>query len=67
LSTGVEGQGAGTRARCAECGEPIKRGRAPGSFVHASRVVAACDLDADHTAVPDRPPETRHAATQEGT
>ncbi len=39
--------------RCATCGEPIKRGPTPGTFVHASRVTAACDLDADHRAVPD--------------
>jgi hypothetical protein len=66
LTIGVEGQGAGTRLTCAECGEPIKRGRA-GGFVHASRVVAACDLDADHPAAPDRPPGTPDLATQEGT
>ena len=45
-----EGMG---RLRCAVCGEPIKPGRAPGAFVHASRVVAACDLDSDHAPVPD--------------
>jgi hypothetical protein len=38
---------------CAVCGEPIKPGAAPGVFVHASRVVAACDLDADHAARPE--------------
>jgi hypothetical protein len=41
-----------TTLRCAVCGEPIKRGRAPGAYVHASRVVAACDLDADHVPQP---------------
>jgi hypothetical protein len=38
---------------CAVCGEPIKPGPIPGAFVHASRVVAACDLDADHDARPE--------------
>jgi hypothetical protein len=37
---------------CAECGEPVKPGRVPGTFIHASRVVAACDLDGDHPAAP---------------
>jgi hypothetical protein len=37
---------------CADCGERVKRGRTPGTFVHASRTVAACDLDADHPADP---------------
>jgi uncharacterized protein (DUF983 family) len=65
LRTGVDQQ-VGTRPRCAECGEPIKPGRGGAGFVHASRVVAACDLDADHPAVPDRPPGTPDVATQEG-
>lgn len=39
--------------RCAECGERIVRGRAPGTFTHTARLVAACDLDSDHPAVPD--------------
>jgi hypothetical protein len=47
-------QGANRVLRCAECGERIVPGRAPGVFVHTTRVVAACDLDADHTAIPDR-------------
>ena len=55
-----------TPLRCVTCGEPIKRGRSPGAYVHASRVIAACDLDADHPAVPDRPTGT-HPATQEAT
>ena len=38
--------------RCAECGERIVPGRTPGSFIHKSRVVAACDLDSDHPAIP---------------
>ena len=42
--------------RCTECGERIVHGRAPGTFTHTSRVVAGCDLDADHAAVPDPPP-----------
>jgi hypothetical protein len=42
--------------RCAECGARIVRGRAPGVFTHTSRVIAGCDLDADHPAIPDRPP-----------
>ncbi len=40
--------------RCAECGERIARGRLRGGWVHRSRgVVAACDIDSDHTPVPD--------------
>jgi hypothetical protein len=39
--------------RCADCGQPIRPGRAPGTWVHRTHVVAACDLDADHPAVPD--------------
>ena len=38
---------------CAECGERIVRGRAPGTFSHVSRLVAACDLNSDHPAEPD--------------
>jgi hypothetical protein len=63
----TQGQGVATPPRCAACGEPIRGGRAPDTFVHASRVIAACDLDADHPAVPDRPPGTPDLATQEGT
>ena len=48
----------GTALRCAVCGEPIKPGRAPGAYVHASRVVAACDLDADHVPEPADPDRT---------
>jgi hypothetical protein len=66
MSTGAEPRGTTTALRCADCGEPIKPGRA-GGFVHASRVVAACDLDADHPAAPDRPPGAPDLATQEGT
>lgn len=39
--------------RCAECGERIARGRAPGTFTHRARLAAACDLDSAHRAVPD--------------
>lgn len=40
--------------RCAQCGERIARGRLRGGWVHRSRgVVAACDIDSDHTPVPD--------------
>jgi hypothetical protein len=53
MTMGAAGRREGTgRLRCAVCGEPIKPGRAPGVFVHASRVVAACDLDADHVPQP---------------
>ena len=38
---------------CRECGERIVRGRRPGSFSHVSRLVAACDLNGDHPALPD--------------
>ena len=48
----------GTTLRCAVCGEPIKLGRTPGAFVHASRVVAGCDLDSDHAPVPEEPDRT---------
>ena len=40
-------------SRCAECGERIVLRR--GAYVHASRVVAGCDLDSDHAPVPERP------------
>ena len=44
--TGEAGvRGTGSMRRCAECGERIRPGRAPGTWVHASRVVASCDLD----------------------
>ncbi len=46
-STGADGD-----LRCAECGERIIPGRTPGTFTHRSRVVAACDLDSDHPAIP---------------
>lgn len=38
---------------CASCGQPIKpmRGVA-GHWVHASRITASCDLDADHVPGP---------------
>lgn len=39
--------------RCAECGERLTRGRARGTLTHVARVVAACDLNADHPPVPD--------------
>lgn len=39
--------------RCAACGERIRPGRAPGSYTHVARLVAACDLDADHAVTPD--------------
>ena len=39
---------------CAACGRPVTRRGASGLFAHRSRgAVAACDLDADHVAVPD--------------
>lgn len=38
--------------RCAECGERIRPGRAPGTYTHVARLVAACDLDSDHRAAP---------------
>lgn len=38
--------------RCAVCGERIGRGRA-GGYSHRARLVAACEIDADHRAVPD--------------
>lgn len=38
---------------CARCGERIARGRAPGTFTHRARLVAACELDSEHPAVPD--------------
>jgi hypothetical protein len=44
----------GGALRCAECGRPITRRGASGGYVHRSRgAVAACDLDADHEAVPE--------------
>ncbi len=70
MTTGVGRQPVEPPLRCGECGEPIKRGRAPGVFVHASRVIAACDLDADHAAAPDQPDSrSGHARvpTKEGT
>lgn len=39
--------------RCAECGERLTRGRLPGTLSHVARLVAACDLNADHPPVPD--------------
>lgn len=42
------------RLTCVHCGQPIKQMRgAPGFFQHASRTVAACDLDSDHVPTPD--------------
>ena len=41
---------------CAACGRPIEPGRAPGTWVHKPGIVAACDLDADHPAVPEGAP-----------
>lgn len=38
---------------CAGCGERLVPGRAPGTFSHVARLVAACDLDADHRPEPD--------------
>jgi UDP-N-acetyl-D-mannosaminuronate dehydrogenase len=38
--------------RCAHCGERIMPGRAPGTWTHRARIVAACDLDADHRPEP---------------
>lgn len=49
----------GGRARCAVCGQPIKPGRGSGSWVHASRAFAACDLDADHEPRPEGADEAR--------
>jgi hypothetical protein len=69
MSMGAGRQGVTDSLRCAECGEPIKPGRAPGAFVHASRVIAACDLDADHPAAPDAgdaDASIRTRATSEG-
>lgn len=40
---------------CAVCGERIKPGRTPGTYVHTTRLVAACDLDSDHQAEPAPP------------
>jgi len=43
------------RPTCIGYGEPIKPMRGvPGVSVHASRTVAACDLDADHVPMPAR-------------
>jgi hypothetical protein len=39
--------------RCAVCGRPIEPGPEPGTWVHRHGIVAACDLDADHLAVPE--------------
>ena len=39
--------------RCAVCGERIGHARTPGRFTHKARLVASCDLDGDHPAVPD--------------
>lgn len=39
--------------RCAVCGERVRPGRAAGSYTHVARLVAACDLDADHPVTPD--------------
>jgi hypothetical protein len=45
-----------TREICRGCGQPIKPMRGvPGAWVHASRTVAACDLDADHVPLPASP------------
>lgn len=39
---------------CRGCGERlVPSRRRPGALTHVSRVVAACDLDADHAAEPD--------------
>jgi hypothetical protein len=68
MTGGAGGRGTATALRCAECGEPIRPGRASGTWVHASRVVASCDLDSDHPAVPagaDGAP-IRTTATPEG-
>ena len=39
---------------CAVCGRPVARRGTSDGYGHRSRgVVAACDLDADHAALPD--------------
>lgn len=40
---------------CAVCGERIKPGRTPNTYTHVTRLVAACDMDSDHEAVPAPP------------
>lgn len=45
---------ASPQPRCATCGERIRPGRAPGTWTHVARLVAACDLDTDHPAAPAR-------------
>ncbi len=42
---------------CIHCGERIMPGRAPGTWTHTARIVAACDLDADHRPEPTPPAE----------
>lgn len=44
----------GVDLTCAVCGRPVAPRRGAGDYSHRSRgVIAACDLDADHAAVPD--------------
>jgi hypothetical protein len=58
MTTGAGGRDSTTRLRCAVCGEPIKPRRGAGGYLHASRAVAACDLDSDHEPVPGEPDRT---------
>lgn len=41
------------RLLCATCGERIAPGRGRTGFTHVARLVASCDLDGDHPAMPD--------------
>lgn len=47
---------------CATCGERIKPGRTPGTYTHVTRLVAACDLNSDHTPTPRPAPEPARPA-----
>jgi hypothetical protein len=49
----MSSSGSPTALRCVTCGERLVRGRGPGQFTHVSRLVAACDLNADHPPRPD--------------
>lgn len=52
---GTAPRDAGEPPRCVHCGELIMPGRAPGTWTHKARIVAACDLDADHRPEPAPP------------
>lgn len=59
METGAQRPGVLLHRVCAVCGEAIRPGRMPGTYTHVARLVASCDLDGDHPAVPVEDPPAR--------